>query len=193
MRSFTLKLYLGDIMLWFNKELLKEYKNDYQIKKAVEEGKLFLIAKGLYSDVEKGNPIEIITKKYPRAIFSSDYAYYIYNLTDVIPRKYYLTTDRDANKIKDENITQIYSTSELLNIGEATIEYEGVVINIYDKERMLIELFRNSKSMPLDYYKEIVNSYRKIVNKLDFSKIANYLNLFNDKGFLYDKIQKEVL
>ncbi len=38
---------------------------------------------------------------------------------------------------------------------------ESATINIYDKERMLIELIRNKNQMAFDYYKEIISNYRK--------------------------------
>lgn len=180
-------------MLYRYMELEKSYGSEYKVLKALKDGKIFKVEKGLYSDSERVSPIEVINKKYPNAIFSSDYAYYVHNLTTVIPKKFYLTTDRNAPKIKDEDIVQIFSSKELLNIGKTTVEYEGVVINIYNKERMLIELFRNSKSMPLDYYKEIVNEFRDISGELDYSDIREYLENFNNSDFISDKIQKEVL
>ena len=45
---------------------------------------------------------------------------------------------------------------------------EDAEVNIYDKERMLIELVRNKKNIPYDMYKEIVNNYRKIIESLNF-------------------------
>ena len=77
-------------MLYFHKELKDKLKSDYQIQKAVMNKDYYKIETGLYSDVEFVNPLEIICKKYPNAIFTMNSAYYYYDLTDVIPDYFYL-------------------------------------------------------------------------------------------------------
>ena len=44
------------------------YKYDYNIQKEVKNNNLYKIDKGLYSDKEFVNPLEVILKKYPNAI-----------------------------------------------------------------------------------------------------------------------------
>lgn len=74
-----------------------------------------------------------------------DSAFYFHNLTDVIPNKITLATKRNALRIKDNKITQVFTSEKLFEIGKTQIVVEGATINIYDKERMLIELIRNRK------------------------------------------------
>lgn len=74
-------------MIFLYKELIKKYKSDYEIKKLIKEGKIFKIEKGVYSDKKDVNYLQIISKKYPNAIFTMDSAFYYHNLTDVIPEK----------------------------------------------------------------------------------------------------------
>lgn len=50
MRMFSLKSKRVIKMLYTHKELLKTYKSNYQIEKAVREQKVFKIEKGIYSD-----------------------------------------------------------------------------------------------------------------------------------------------
>ena len=79
------KLVLGDKMLYFRNELDKSKYSTYQLNKALENNELFKVDNGLYSDQEFVNPLEVIVKKYPNAIFTSDNVYYYYDLTDIIP------------------------------------------------------------------------------------------------------------
>ena len=69
---------------------------------------------------------------------------------------------------------------------------EGATINIYDKERMLIELIRNKNQIAFDYYKEIISNYRKIINDLDISKIEEYIERFPHEEHIYETLQREV-
>ena len=142
------KLILGDKMLYFRNELDKTKYSTYQLNKAIENRELFKIDNGLYSDVEYVNPLEIISKKYPNAVFTSDSAYYYYDLTDVVPDYFYLATKRTDSRINDDNIKQVFIPNDLFELGKTQIEVENIRINIYDEERMLVELIRKKNIIP---------------------------------------------
>ena len=89
-------------------------------------------------------------------------------------------------------VKQIYISEDKFNIGVTTIKVDGIKIKIYDKEKLLIELVKNSKNIPFDYYKEIINNYRSISDKLDMNKLSDYLNYYKNDIDLFLKIQKEV-
>ena len=179
-------------MLYFHKELKEKLKSDYQIQKAVSNKEYFKIENGLYSDKEFVNPLEIICKKYPEAIFTSDSAYYYYDLTDVIPDYFYLATKRTDTRINDKNIKQIFIPNELFEFGKTQIEIENIAINIYDEERILVELIRKKNTIPFDYYKEIISNYRKKTDELDIYKIQKYISYYKNELSLYDTLMREV-
>ncbi len=192
MYSFV-NIVLGDEkMLYFRNELDKNKYSTYQLNKAIENKELFKVDNGLYSDVEFVNPLEIILKKYPNAIFTSDSAYYYYDLTDVIPDYFYLATKRSDSRINDKNIKQIFIPNDLFEFGKTQIEVESVKINIYDKERMLVELIRKKNLIPFDYYKEIITNYRKKIDTLDIYKIQEYISYYKNESSLYDTLMREV-
>lgn len=179
-------------MVYTHKELKEKYGSDYQIQKAVKDSNLYKIESGIYSDKQNNHYLDIFVKKYPNAIISGDSAYYYHNLTDVIPKKIFMTTDRTSGRFNDENIIQSYSTSDYFNLGKTNIEFEGVNINIYDKERMLIELVKNKNITPYDYYKEIINNYRNIKSELDVYKLQEYAIVYFNGEKLMSIIQDEV-
>lgn len=179
-------------MLYFHKELKEKLKSDYQIQKAVLNGNYYKIENGLYSDIEFVNPLEIICKKYPNAIFTSDSAYYYYDLTDVIPDYYFLATKRSDSRISDNNIKQLFIPNELFEFGKTEIKIENIKINIYNEERMLVELIRKKNTIPFDYYKEIITNYRKKTDKLDIYKIQEYISYYKNEKSLYDTLMREV-
>ena len=145
-------------MLYFRNELDKNKYSTYQLNKAIKEKKMFKVDKGLYSDIEFVNPLDIINKKYPNAIFTSDSAYYFHDLTDVIPDYFYLATKRTDSRINDKNIKQVFIPNDLFELGKTQAEIENVKVNIYDEERMLVELIRKKNTIPFDYYKEIITN-----------------------------------
>lgn len=179
-------------MIYTHKELKDMYGSDYQIQKAVNDKKIYKLESGIYSDSEKAHYLEILVKKYPNAIITSDTAYYYHNLTDVIPRKIYIATDRNAGRIKDERIIQSYPIDTYFHLGKTEIIYEGVKINIYDRERLLVDLIKNKNQTSYDYYKEIIENYRKIKDSLDIYKIQQYASTYSNGDKIMTMIQDEV-
>jgi len=178
-------------MLYTRKEISKRYNSTYQLNKALQNKKIFKIQNGIYSDEEYVNPLSVITKKYPNAIFTMDSAFYYWNLTDVIPDKFYLATKRINVRYKDEDVKQYFIEENLFEFGKTTLNIENVEINIYDKERMLVELVRKKNQIPLDYYKEIISNYRKIASTLDSFKISEYISYYKNEKTLYYRLQSE--
>lgn len=83
-------------------------------------------------------------------------------------------------------------SDNLFELGEESLIFEGVLINIYNKEKMLIELIKNKSNVSFDYYKEIILSYRNIVNELQNWKIEQYLENYSLEERILDIIKKEV-
>jgi len=180
-------------MIYNYTELTKRYGNDYQIKLAINNNEIWKIEEGIYSDEQYPSEKAIITKKYPNAIFTMDNAFYYYDLTDVIPRKYSLAIQHNRKKVNDDpKIEMMYVSKDFFETGRTIIETDGASINIYDKERMLIELVRNKNQIPYDYYKEIINNYREIVDDLDPRKIEQYLKYFKNGDSIARTIRYEV-
>ena len=96
------------------------------------------------------------------------------------------------NIISSNKIKQIRMKNELYNLGKTQINYEGIKINIYDKERMLIDLARNKNKIGYDLYKEIISNYRKLATSLDTQKIEEYLQYFVNGDKIFEIIQDEV-
>ena len=179
-------------MIYTYKELIDKYGSNYQIQKALKEKKIYKISPGIYSDKENNHYLEVFTNKYPDAIISGDSAYYYHNLTDVIPKKIFMTTKRTSGRFKDKHIIQSFSIDNYLNLGKSNIEFEGVNISIYDKERMLIELLKNKNDISYDYYKEIIHNYRKIKEKIDIYKLQEYIDVYANGEKIMSMIQDEV-
>jgi len=180
-------------MLYDWNEINKELGYPLKVREALDSGEIYRVRRGLYSDTSFVHPFSIVSAKYPYAIITSETAFYIHRLTDVIPDKTYLATKRNATRIADNDVTQVFMNEKIFEYGRIHMIYDGVTINIYDRERMLVEAIRNSKTMPFDYYKEIIANYRKISEDLDYNKIEEYISLFKRNKYLFNILQREVL
>ncbi len=180
-------------MIYSYDECLKKYGNHYQLTKKLQHEELYKIEPGIYSDKARVPELEVISYKYSSAIFTMNSAFYYHSLTDVIPDKYYLATSKDSTKISDKRVKQLFHRNDKLEIGASVIKHQNVDVKIYDQERMLIELIRNKNTLPFDYYKEIIESYRKRINSLDIEKLQDYISMFPKQNHLFEVIQLEVL
>lgn len=179
-------------MLFSYNECINKYNSDYKIKQAIRDGKLYKLAPGIYSDAKNVPDTAVIGKKYPKAVFTLNSAFYYQGLTDTIPSFYYLATDKDAAKITNKSVKQIFDNCDSMNIGVETISYDGVDIQVFSKERLLIELVRNRTKLPFDYYKEIIGHYRRIIYDLDFELVEEYAERLPKTKLVMDRIQMEV-
>lgn len=180
-------------MVYSYKECLKLYGNNYLLGKAVSEGSVFKLQNGFYSDRKRVKDIEVFVKKYKNIIFTMESALYYLGISDVVPNKYAIATDKDSTKIKDSDIKQYFVNGGLSKVGLITINHNGVDLPVYNKERMLIEVIRYKNKLPFDYYKEVIGYYRAHINELDIPLVLEYLEEFPKKKLITKTIQLEVL
>lgn len=174
-------------------ECLEKYGSDYFIEKKIREGELYKIGKGIYSEKKYVPEIAVFAYKYPGAVITMKSAFFFHHLTDVIPEKCDLATKRDAAKIKDSRVKQYFVSDYFFSEGIEIADYKGYNIQIYNKERMLIELARYKSKLPFDYYKEIILNYRKLLPRLDIQKIQDYALIAPKSNKVLEILQTEVL
>lgn len=175
------------------KQCIEKYGSDHMLKKEIAEGNLFQKEKGIYSLNRTCSELEVISAKYPKAVFTGESAFYYHGLTDVIPNFYHLATARTDGRIKDARVKQTYLKADLFDMGKMKMPYHNTEICIYNLERMLIELVRFRGRMPFDYYKEIISSYRNRVETMDIAKVEKYADKFKHADKLMEIIELEVL
>ena len=88
-------------MLLTYQECLDKYGSDYQLKKEITSGTIFMKEKGIYSTKRNVSEIDVILRKYPKTVCTGKSAFYYHSLTDVIPDHYFLATRRTDTRIKD--------------------------------------------------------------------------------------------
>lgn len=180
-------------MILTYKQCIEKYGSDYMLKKEIAQGNIFQKEKGFYSLNRNCSELEIISAKYPKAVFTAESAFYYHGLTDAIPDFYHLATVRTDGRIKDERVKQTFLKEDIFNMGQIKMLYHNTEICIYNLERMLIELVRFRGKLPFDYYKEIIWAYRKRVESIDIAKVEEYAEKFKHSDKMMQIIELEVL
>ena len=182
----------GDSMLYSYKELINQGLKRYQIEANTKNKKFFKVSKGIYSDTENPSELAIVMKKYPNSILTLHSAFYLHNLTTKKPDVYSLATDKKAHIIDDSSVNQIFTTRKFFKVGLTAMKVDDSVVNVYDKERLFIELIRYRTKLPYTLYKEILDNYRKIRDDINFINLFKYSKLF-DKSYITNAIITDMM
>ena len=181
-------------MVCTTKELLELGETEYSIRKQLNEGLLHLIERGLYStdpDDSFDNEV-VISKKYPNAIITGHSAFYIYGLTDHIPNDYHLATEQHSFPLRRIGIIQSYQDASFFEVGVINKELDEGIVRTYDLERLLIELIRLKEKYPRELYYEVLASFRKIKEQIDYYKLNQYLRSFSNGTNIMLKIKETI-
>ncbi|MBP5216811.1 MAG: hypothetical protein J6038_03145 [Bacilli bacterium] len=177
-------------------ELLKIYGSHYQIARLVENGEWKKVGHGLYADGEEElSELEILCARYPHAVMTMESAFAFYHLSDYVPNRYTFVTPLNAHRMQNNKVLQSFMTNDMIGIGVIEVKTNNGIIRLYDKERMLIELFRLKAKFPPDYHREVVNAYRELVKEeaIDFRKIQSYCKRFKKGNILKARIEEVIL
>lgn len=180
-------------MLKSRKECLEQYGSDYFIRQKVNAGELRRIEKGVFAEESYVPELALISWKYPKAVVTMLSAFCHYGLSDAVPDIYDLATDRDASKITDPRVRQYFMPTESFMLGVTTAEERGYSYQIYDRERMLVELLRYKSKLSFDLYKEVLLNYRRIMPQLNIQKIQQYALAVPKSNMILNTLQMEVL
>ena len=178
-------------MLYKYDEYIK--KNNLMIKDSSDSDSIYKIEKGVYSDKQYVPESLVIAFKYPNAVFTLDNAIYHYDLTDTVPDKYYLMTDKDSSKISDSRVIQLFDNNNQLKLGAERVVVDDGSLLMYNKERLLVEVIRYRFRLSEEYYKEVINNYRSIIHKLNIQLLEEYIEKLPKSSLVKETIKKEVL
>lgn len=179
-------------MVYNYKDAIARYQNNYNLMTAIQNGEIIKIENGIYSDSKDYKDLDVFIIKYKNPIFTMESAFYYYGISDVIPEKYNIASNKNGTKYDSPNIKQYFMDSCILEMGKRKYLHLGTEIYIYCKERLLIELIRYKNSLPYDYYKEIINYYRNNIQNIDVSVLFEMIPYFPKKEMIYRILQDEV-
>lgn len=119
----------------------------------------------------------ILQKRFSNIVFSYNTACYLLGLSDRAPYKLEITTITHNNINADIDIH--YVSKEKFNIGIIEIEspYSNP-IKIYNAERCICDILRDSNAVDAELYNKIINNYFKKKDK-NLSLLEEYSKIFN--------------
>ena len=163
--------------------------------KRYKQKKLSSLTRGIYSTPEE-DLFDVYLYKYKTGVITLETALSFYDLIDEwIETPYCFSFQTGYRKIHDSNIRQFRDKKEIANLGVITLKRHNTTINIYSKERLLIELWRKEKYISRDIYKQAIYNYRNLANsgELNIPLIKQYLSIIPKSNIYKKRLSMEVL
>ena len=175
-------------MFYTYEEMIKRYKSDYQIKKALKRKEIKKVKPGLYSDGDVLFELPELFLKRDDTVLTLQSAFQLHGVTDYIPECTFVATPRSAYPINSSEVKQIFMSNGYHLIGVESKTIDGVQIRVYDLERSLIELIRYEKKLSFEEYHHVLRKFREKKDSIDFNKLMDYAKHFRS----YKKITRVV-
>ena len=140
------------------REALAELGSRHRVRKAVSEGTLHPVGRGMYSTNRDEDAV--IAKRYPGGILTGQTALYAHGLVTAPPDRIDLATKRGGTKIRDAAVRQHFIPEGWLGVGRSTVSVDGTELAVY--------------KLPYDLYREAVASFRRRSERLDIYRLQDY-------------------
>ena len=137
-----------------------------------------------------------VMARYPSGVATLETALSLHGITDeYLNPPFFLSFNIGYRPIKDERIVQIWEDRNTRFLGTIAMERDGVEFLTYDKERLLLEVFRREKLISMEAYSAAISYYRKAANDgtLNLPKLREYCKALPKGDIFRTRIRKEIL
>ena len=149
----------------------------------INKGLIRKVGYGMYIEYSLlEDPYYILQKRYPRAIFSFNTAFYILNLTNRTPHEIDISVPR-GNRVRG-NYNIHYVSQKYYNICIIEVESpHGNLIKVYNAERCICDMLRTEGEFDLELQNRNLDYYFHSKDK-NLDRLLEYANIFN----IYEKV-----
>ena len=163
--------------------------NKYEVAAFCKEGVIERIRRGFYQLPQSENIIEeqLIRELLPQGIICVESALFHYGYSNFSPREWSIAVPRTAYRavknIDEFPVKAYYIRRELLDIGKALSDFNGVILPVYDRERTICDCFKYRTKLDNEIFNKAVNAYTADEKK----NLAN-LSIYAKEMQLYTKV-----
>ncbi len=155
---------------------------DYRrVQALVRDGFLRKVRNGYYALYErKIDEIEWIAAMFPDGVLTMETACYYYGYLDARPFQWSIAVDKNTSKsrfhIDFPAIQPYYTEPEVLQLGVGSIPFGDGIMKIYEKERLLCDLFKYEERVDRETLKSAMKGFLA-EEHIDVAKLMEYARL----------------
>ncbi len=161
---------------------LQELGLDYRkVQALVRDQFLRKVRNGYYALYErKIDEIEWIAAMFPDGVLTMESACYYYGYLDAKPFQWSIAVDKNTSKsrfkIDFPSIMPYYTEPEVLQLGVTSIPFGDGIMKIYEKERLLCDLFKYEERVDRETLKSAMRGFLA-EEHIDAAKLMEYARL----------------
>ena len=150
----------------------------------IDEGILTKESRGIYYYADEfPDDLQILQKNSPKMIYSHGTALYLWDMSDRIPHTWDISVPQgfNASRIKksNKNIRFHYINANKWCVGiTETLSPDGNTVQLYDKERCVIDLIRQKDKIDKQLYLQALKEYFAD-KKNNHTQLIKYAKIFN--------------
>ena len=176
-----------------SKEIVSNRIYDRFLRRLINEGYVEKIKHGYYQWQDENAFSEAITiaKLFPDAVLCMESALQYYGYTDRTPDSWCLAIDKHSTKsrfrINYPRVKPHYIPREQMELGVEEVQIEGTNINIFNRERVIIDCLRRENKMDVEIFRKAIQAYIKDSEK-NIPRLMEYA-----KRFRIEKKVREII
>lgn len=164
---------------------LEGIKN-YEVAVLCKEGIIERIRRGFYQlpqNVVVADE-QIIKEMLPQGIICVESALFHYGYSDFSPHKWSIavprTASRTVKRVQEIPVKAYFIQKDFFNLGKTTDDFNGVLLEVYDRERTLCDCFKYRTKLDHEIFNKAVNAYAadEQKNLANLSKYAKEMKLY---------------
>lgn len=161
------------------RELTKEGVSYQTLQGLIEEGSVEKIKYGYYQwqDDKAFTEVSVISALFPEAIICDVSAAMYYGYTDRVPEFWHIAVDnksaRNKYKLDFPKIKPHFIDANRLDIGVSERTIDGIVVKIYERERVVCDCLRHVNTMDGEVFNTVIRRYVNDKDK-DAAKLMAY-------------------
>jgi len=153
-----------------------------------KRGLIVRVRSGYYTLPQQEGQIQreedIIAMLFPDGIVCQDSALFFYGYSDRAPLEWHLAFSRTVTRSRFEinypPVRYYMIQQSILDIGRSKVSWNGVQLEVYDRERIICDCFKRRSQMDSEMFAKAVNGYAgdKKKNLANLSQYAKKLRVY---------------
>lgn len=185
----------ADNVFWRKQNLL-QHMTEHEFRRLLNTKQLIRTRKGIYHYAHTDfpdNDMILAQEIFPEGIISMITAASYYNLTTIIPASIQLTLSSKGARRRSlpdyPRMELFFADEKIIHLGEERIFEENHTIRIYDRERIVCDMFRYLSRIGIDAALEVFKAYmndrkdRKIDKLIDYARqlrVYKYIHRYTE-------------
>lgn len=160
------------------------------IKRLIAKGAIEKIKTGYYRFVsDDTGEAAIVARLFPDGVLWLNTALFYYGYSDRTPMQWDIIISKNASRSRFEidypHVNPFFVLPERLSYGVTTIEIEGCIMKIFDRDRLICECLKYEADMDKETFNKAIQAYlidpkKNIKNLLTYAKRRNAIKRVHD-------------